>query len=132
MSAMSAVQKAIKARLEAASVAAPVLDNVPREDPYPRIVFGETSLAADNFECITGRSELLRLNIHSRDDGRMQPCKALVDQVWSALDEAVLSLDDPYAAASECQLTLIRIARQPDGKTVEGVLLVALEVQDLS
>lgn len=132
MSASGALQAAIVARLEAASVSATIYDGTPASKVYPRIEFGDSAVLEDNAECVTAREETLRLNVYARDNSQMAPCKALVDEVWAALDEVVLDLADPYAAASECRVRVIRVARQQDGITVEGVLLVSAMVETVA
>lgn len=126
---MRAVQKAIKARLEAASVSAPIYDGIPASDPYPRIEFGPVSGTEANADCIVAQVDDIQLDIWDRSDGKLHPCKLITDEVVQALNAEILSLDDPYGAI-EAHVLLYRVFPEPDGRTAHGVVQVRIEVQD--
>lgn len=129
MSASYALQKALVALLDGASLSAPVYDGTPAAKPYPRIEIGEGNFSPENADKITAREERIRITVYDRSNSQIAPCKVIVDELFELINETTLVLDNPYAAASECQVVVPRIARKQDGITVEGVLIISAIVQ---
>jgi hypothetical protein len=133
MSASRAYQKAIAAALEAdpavaALVGARIYDNPPKDPAFPHVVLGATDFVPTDEECIDGREETIQIDVWARNDGKLHPCKAVVDAVYGALHQVTLALDDPYANV-ETNVTLVRVFADADGITAHGVVQVTAMIE---
>jgi hypothetical protein len=128
MSASRAFQKAIAARLKAhagvaALVGARVYDTPPADAVCPYLSFGPSSAVPDDEEGIWGREETLQIDVWTRANGLLHPCREITDAVYDALHEVTLDLDMPYANV-ETNVTLLQVFQDPDGITGHGVVQV--------
>jgi hypothetical protein len=128
MSASRAFQKAVVARLKvhagvSAAVGAKVYDTPPADAAYPYISFGPSSAVPDDEEGIWGREETLQIDVWTRDNGLLHPCRAITDAVYDALHEVTLDLDMPWANV-ETNVTLLQVFQDIDGITGHGVVQV--------
>ncbi|WHZ35754.1 DUF3168 domain-containing protein [Sagittula sp. MA-2] len=133
MSASEALQKAVYEALQGdAALTALVADrvyDVPLSGAaYPYISFGPTDFYPERQDCFKRRTETFQIDVWADDDMDRAPCKAICNAVVALLDQARLSLDDPYAMG-RCELRLARVMDDPDGITKHGVLQFEAEVQ---
>lgn len=133
MSASSALQKAIVAALKAdagvvALVDARVYDVPPVDVGFPFVSLGPGDFMTERRDDMVARTETIQIDVWTRDERRRQPCKALMDAVTSALDQADLTLDDPYGLG-RLDLVLARLLDDPDGITRHGVLQFEAEIE---
>lgn len=133
MSASRALQKAVVAALKANAtvsglVGARVYDMQPADAVYPFVSLGPSSFVPSDDECIEARDETLQIDVWSRDNGLMHPCRAITDAVFAALHEVTLTLDDPYANV-ETNITLAQVFMDPDGLTAHGVVQVTAMIE---
>jgi len=126
---MNALQKAVKAAIDAASVGATFYDGDPETGAVPRIQVASMYFSGDDADEIAAREAYLYLRVISEDDGELHPAAALVDRVYGALHLAALSLDTPYACV-ECDVILARTDASGNGKTAEGILHVKALIED--
>lgn len=129
MSVLAAFQKGIKAQIDAAALGVSVYDGAPSSAAFPYIEFGPDSSFSDDADCIAGREVTLQIDIWGEDHAKMHPTRTLVDQVYSALHEADLTLDEPYAPVT-CRVSLTRTMMDPDGIRAHGVLQVTGLIED--
>ena len=129
MSARRAFRKALKATIDAASLGATVYDGQPANATFPLIEIGESDSTPDDADCINGYEITMRVHVWGRDQGKMHPTELLLDQVYDAVHEVALSLDDPYACVN-CRVGLTRVFMDPDGITTHGVLEVTGLIED--
>jgi len=115
---MLALQKALVARLKAASTGAgaSVYDRVPDSDPFPRITIGEGQTLKDNQDCRRGSEVFLEVHVWSREYG-FGEAKTITSEVREALDEAesFLALDGHILDLLDFEEA--RFLRDPDGLT---------------
>ncbi len=133
MSRSRGFQAALVAWLKAdAGVASLVADRVydmPTSAPvYPHVAIGPSDTVPEDDELIDGVAETVQLDVWSRDQGRVGPCKAIVDAVYEALHEAPLDLPDPWAL-QEVRVVLARVMLDPDGVTAHGVVQVTGRIE---
>lgn len=128
---LAAVQKGIKAKLDAASLGVTVYDGAPASATFPHIEFGADTSFPDDADCVLQREITLQIDIWTRNQSKMKACRDLVDAVYGALHEVDLTLDSPFAPVT-CRVTLTRTVMDPDGITAHGIVQVALIVQDVS
>ena len=131
MSASRALQKGIKDALEAVPVSAPFYDGPPSTRAYPSIVVIKVGFIPETpYEMKLGMYAV-QLHVFGRDQSKLHPTMALVDEVRDALDGATLTLDDPYGAG-ECAVLNAETFHDPDGITATGAIALAVQVQDTS
>lgn len=133
MSVSAELQKAIYDALVADSAVGALIgdriyDGVPKGAVFPYVSFGPTDSLTDDMECVAGRRETVQLDVWSRDQGKMRPCKEIMDAVKDALHFADLSL-------AVNALVLIRVDGQrlfmdQDGITAHGVLTVEADLEE--
>lgn len=134
MSAALALQKAVKAAIDAANitedaVAVPFYDAPPSDRQFPAIVMfkaGFQPLGMEDFA--DSREHLMTLHIYGRDQAKTISTQRIVDEVCAALDGATLTLDDPYAA-SEVSVFTAETIRDLDGITIKGVVSLFAHVE---
>ncbi|MEX5600704.1 DUF3168 domain-containing protein [Pseudophaeobacter sp. C1-32P7] len=133
MSASVELQTAIyNALLADAGVAALVGDRVydgaPSNREYPCITFGPMDSVPDDMECITASSETVQLDIWSREQGRLRPCKEICSAVKKALHDADLGLT--VNALVQIRTEGMRVFLDADGRTAHGVVTVMAELEE--
>ena len=101
---------------------------MPSNGTYPCVTFGPSQEITDDADCIDGEEHFLQLDVWSRDQGRMKPCKDIVAAVKAALHDQDLALPDPYAMAF-IRVDGTRTMPDPDGITAPGILTVQPVVQ---
>ena len=126
---LRALQKAIKTTLDAASLGVSVYDGVPASASFPYIEFGPDSTFPDDADCIAMRDVSLQIDIWGDNQGKLHPTRNLVDQVYAALHEVTLTLDNPYASVT-CRVPLTRTIMDPDGIRAHGIVQVQALVED--
>lgn len=132
MSARRAFRKALKATIDAASLGVTVYGTgVPAAATFPFVEIGESDSTPDDADCIVGQEITMRIHIWGRNQGKIHPTELVLDQVYDAIHEADLSLDDPYACVN-CRVSLTRCFIDPDGITAHGVLEVTGLIEDTS
>ena len=105
-----------------------IYDGAPANRQFPYISFGPTDSVQDDMDCITARTETVQLDVWSRDQGRMRPCKEICDAVKDALHLADLSLT--VNALVLIRIDGMRIFLDRDGKTAHGVLTVEADLEE--
>lgn len=133
MSASQELQKIIYDRLVAdpaihALVADRIYDGAPSDVVYPCIEFGDSDVVPQDYDCITGREEVLRLHCWSRDQGRRRPCRRLVDAVRTSLDE--YQTDMGTNALAGLSIRTWRVMMDADGITAHGLVEVQALVEE--
>jgi hypothetical protein len=133
MSVSAELQKAIHDALVAdAAVAALVGDRIydgaPSNRQFPCITFGPTDSVQDDMDCITARTETVQLDVWSRDQGLLRPCKEICDAVKDALHLADLSLT--VNALVLIRTSGMRVFMDQDGKTTHGVVTIEADLEE--
>lgn len=133
MSAAAELQKTVYAALVAdagvgALIGDRIYDAMPSGGNYPCVTFGPSQEITDDADCIDGEEHYLQLDVWSREQGRMNPCKQIVAAVKAALHETDLTLADPYAMAF-IRVTDTRTMRDADGITAHGIVTIQAMVE---
>lgn len=133
MSVSVALQDLILALLKAdAAVAAIVADRVidgpTAKTAFPYVSLGASDVEMIDAECIRGRDETVQIDCWSRDDGKLWPCKKLVDAVSGALHEQEGPLSS--GALISLNVVLTRTFVDRDGITAHGVVQVTAELEE--
>lgn len=105
-----------------------IYDAMPSDGEYPCVTFGPQESFPDDADCIDGEEHTIQLDVWSRSQGRLNPCKRIVKAVSNALHEAALSLADPHALV-EIRVTSARVFLDPDRITAHGVLICTALVE---
>lgn len=105
-----------------------IIDGPDEETTFPFVSFGADDSVRDDAECIPGRQQTLQLDCWSRDQGKLWPCKQLVDAVIGALHEAEGELT--VGALVSLRVVLARTFLDSDGKTAHGVVQVTATVEE--
>lgn len=130
MSARRAFRKALKATIDAASLGVTVYGTqVPATASFPYVSIRESDRIPDDADCIVGYEITIRIHVYGRDQSKSHPTELVLDQVYDAVHEADLSLDDPYACVS-CRVVFDKMMTDPDGITAHGVLEVTGLIED--
>lgn len=134
MSVTAELQKLVIDTLKAdaavsAIVGAAVYDYPPASDPMPRITIGASDAIPDDADCVAGQEITLQVDCWSRDQGKLHPCRSLVDAVRGALHDADLALPDPYSL-NTIRVTQARVFPDQDGITAHGVVVVSALVEE--
>ena len=109
-------------------VAERIIDGPDDGTPFPYISFGPDDAVRDDAECIPGRRQTMQLDCWCRDQGKLWPCKRLVDAVVGALHEAEGELS--VGALVSLRVVLMRTLLTSDGKTAHGVVQVTATVEE--
>lgn len=133
MSASAELQKVIYEALIAdaalgTKIGSRVYDRMPEGGSYPCCTFGPVSEIEDGAECISAVEYSVQLDVWSRDNGRLRPCKEIVDAVRKVLHDADLTMADPYAL-SFIRVSSTRVFLDRDAITAHGVLTVEAAVE---
>lgn len=107
-----------------------IYDGAPSDRQYPCITFGPTSSFNDDLTCVDARTETVQLDVWSRDQGRMGPCKDICDAIKAALHLAELSLTQH--ALIRIRIDGIRVLRDSDGVTAHGVVTVEADLEEVN
>lgn len=134
MSVSFELQKAIYDALVAdaavgALVADRIFDGAPAQHQFPCITFGPMDNFNDDLVGVDARTETVQLDVWSRDQGRMRPCKEICDAVKDALHLADLSL--VQHALIRIRIEGIRVFRDADGVTAHGVVTVLADLEEI-
>jgi hypothetical protein len=105
-----------------------IYDAMPSDGTYPCLTFGPSSFVPDDVTCITGRVESVQIDCWSQDQGRLNPCKKIVDAVKGALHEADLSLTSN--ALVRIRVDLVRVFLDADRVTAHGVVQIEAEIEE--
>jgi hypothetical protein len=105
-----------------------IYDAMPSEGQYPCITFGPADSFNDDLQCVDARTETVQLDVWSRDQGRMGPCKDICDAVKVALHLSDLSLSQH--ALVRIRTDGIRVFRDADGVTAHGVVTVEADLEE--
>lgn len=105
-----------------------IYDGRPDTATFPCVTFGPIDSIEDDKSCITGRVETVQLDVWSRDQGRMRPCKEICDAVKAALHRAELSMT--VNALVRIEITGVRVFLDPDGITAHGVVTVETDIEE--
>lgn len=133
MSASADLQKVIYQRLVAdpaihALVEDRIYDGAPSDVVYPCITFGPSDVVPGDYDCITGREEVLQIDCWTRDQGRKWRCRRLADAVRTSLDE--YSTDMGTHALVGLSVRSIRVMDEPDGIGAHGIVSVQALVEE--
>lgn len=104
-----------------------IYDGSPSDRTFPCITFGPSDSVPDDMECINARTESIQLDVWSRDQGRLRPCREIMDAVRDALHLANLSM-----AVNTLVLIRVdgmRLFMDADGVTAHGVITVEADVE---
>lgn len=107
-----------------------VYDGSPSTRAFPCITFGPTDNTWVDLECISASTETIQLDVWSRDQGRMGPCKEVCDTVRKALHLAALELD--VNALVRIRVDGVRVFQDSDGVTAHGVVTVEADLESLN
>lgn len=129
--AVSAVQKALLQAINAAAIGLTCYDPVPANAQFPYAEFGSDDAIPADADCIEGEDIVIVVHVWGRDQGALQPTRALTGALRDAVHEVSLTLDDPYAAVN-CRVISRQTFMDPDGITAHGVVRVAVIVQRVS
>lgn len=134
MSVSAELQKAIYDALVAdagvgALVGDRIYDGAPSEHQFPCITFGPVDSFNEDLVCVDARTETVQLDVWSRDQGRMRPCKEICDAVKDALHLADLTLEQH--ALIRIRIEGIRVFRDADGITAHGVVTVFADLEEI-
>jgi hypothetical protein len=105
-----------------------IIDGPDEDTAFPFISFGPDDAVRDDAECIPGRRQTMQLDCWSRDQGKLWPCKRLVDAVVGALHEAEGDLS--VGALVSLRVALAQTFLDSDGKTAHGVVQVTATVEE--
>jgi len=105
-----------------------IYDGAPSDRNFPCVTFGPTDSVQDDLVCITARTEVVQLDVWSRDQGRMRPCKVICDAIKDALHLADLSL--VVNALVLIRIDGMRVFMDRDGVTAHGVLTVEVDLEE--
>lgn len=133
MSASADLQKVIYQRLVAdpaihALVEDRIYDGAPSDVVYPCITFGPSDVLPRDYDCITGREEVLQIDCWTRDQGRMWPCRRLADAVRTSLDG--YEADMGTHALVGLTVRSWRVLPEPDGISAHGIVSVQALVEE--
>ncbi len=111
-----------------AIVADRIYDARPVDGAFPCITFGPSSFLPEDYECIAGRVETIQLDCWSEDQGRLNPCKDLVDAVKDALHlfDGALTIN----ALVSLELEQARVFIDQDGITAHGVVVFTALIEE--
>lgn len=107
-----------------------IYDGAPSDRQYPCVTFGPTSSFNDDLTCVDARTETVQLDVWSRDQGRMGPCKDICDAIKAALHLAGLSLIEH--ALIRIRADSIRVLRDSDGVTAHGIVMIEADLEEIS
>lgn len=132
MSVFAELQKLIFDTLQAdaavnALIGGRIYDGPPNDQQFPCITFGPSDSNPDDMECIKARTESIQLDVWSRSNGRMRPCREIMDAVYDALHHANLSLT--VNALVLIRVDGMRMFMDADGETAHGVITVEADVE---
>lgn len=135
MSVSRELQKAIFDALVAdagvgALVGDRIYDGMPSAGQYPCVTFGPTDSFNEDLACVDARTETVQLDVWSRDQGRMGPCKDICDAVKDALHLADITLTQH--ALIRIRTGGIRVFRDADGITAHGVVTVEADLEEIN
>lgn len=105
-----------------------IYDGAPSGREFPCITFGPTDSVPDYMECITARTETVQLDVWSRDQGRMRPCKEIMDAVKDALH--LVDIELAVNALVVIRVVGQRVFMDRDGITAHGVVTVSAELEE--
>lgn len=111
-----------------AIVADRIVDGADKDLAFPNITLGSSDFERIDAECIPGREETLQLDCWTRDQGRLWPCRQLVDAVVGALHEKEGQM--ATGALVSLNVTLVRSFIDPDNITGHGVVQVTAEIEE--
>jgi hypothetical protein len=135
MSVSRELQKAIFDALVAdagvgALVGDRIYDGMPSDGQYPCISFGPSDNVPEDLECVAASTEAVQLDVWSRDQGRLGPCKDIVGAVKTALHLADITLTQH--ALIRIRTDSIRVFRDADGITAHGVVTVEADLEEIN
>lgn len=137
MSAVLAVQKAIRARLVATSAvtalvpAANIRDSNARPDIDPCIVLGDDQMI-DEGNSIDRNTARVHSTLHIwKKEADTLGAKAIAGAVWKTIKASRLALDAGFHCG-DCRVSDVRFLRDPDGVTTHGVLTVETLVREIA
>lgn len=112
----------------AAAVGARIYDGPQADAAFPYLSFGTSYAIADDAQCIDGVQEVAQVDVWTRDDGKVWPCKDLVAAVRRAIHRAEISL--ATHACALCRVELAQVLDDPDGITKHGVVQVTAYLEE--
>jgi hypothetical protein len=133
MSLSNSLQAAVYARLTGYApltslIGDRVFDPAPLEAEMPYISFGPSDYVPDDYDCITGRTETLQIDVWSTALDGQRECKAITDLVHRALHNHVPAL--VTGAVVNIEVTLVQVFRDRDGVTTRGVVQIEALLED--
>lgn len=105
-----------------------IYDRMPSDGEYPCITFGPADEITDDADCIDGEEHSAQIDVWSRDQGRMGPCKDIVAAAKTALHDANLTIADPFALVF-IRVVGTRVFSDSDGITSHGVVTVQAMIE---
>ncbi len=104
-----------------------IYDGSPSDSEFPCITFGPSDSVPDDMECVNARTESIQLDVWARSQGRMRPCREIMDAVRDALHLADLSLTTNSLVL--IRVDGMRLFMDADGITAHGVITVEADVE---
>ncbi|MGB1215873.1 MAG: DUF3168 domain-containing protein [Pikeienuella sp.] len=104
-----------------------IYDGSPSDREFPCITFGPHDSVPEYLDCLDARTETVQLDVWSRDQGRMRPCKEIMDAARDALHLA--DLDLTVNALIVIRVEGMRCFVDSDGVTAHGILTVEADVE---
>lgn len=125
-----AIYDALRADADVSSIVDDrIYDGVPSDRKFPYVSFGPSDSVNDHLEGVDATTETMQLDVWSRDQGRLRPCKDLCDAVRVALDLAELDL--VVNAAVVVRVQGVRVFLDADGMTAHGVVTVEADLETI-
>lgn len=132
-SAGQELQAAIHAVLTGSSALAALVPggvhdgNPPEGTPYPRITYGPADVVPQQLDGVAARMDTVQLDVWSRVNGELYEAKAIVDALEALLNGVELPMG--VHAVASCEVTLMRVFKDPDRITGRGVVQVEAMVE---
>lgn len=105
-----------------------VYDGAPADRQFPCATFGPTDSYNDVLTCIDARTETVQIDVWSRAEGRLRPCKEICDAIRDALHLADLSMT--VNALVQIRIDGLRVFMDADGITAHGVVVVQADLEE--
>ena len=104
-----------------------VYDGQPDAANYPCVTFGPSDTVPENLAGVDASTEVIQLDVWDRSNGRLRPCKEIMNAVRDALHLADLILS--VNALVHIEVTGQRVFRDSDGLTAHGIVTVSAELE---
>jgi hypothetical protein len=101
--------------------------NPPDSAGFPRITYGPADSVPQQLQGVAARLDTVQIDVWSRINGELYEAKAILDAIEALLNGVDLPMGQ-HAVAS-CEVTLLRVFKDPDRITAHGVVQVEAMVE---